>query len=88
MVRRCVLCSSKTNLHYFPQKANLCNQWVDFVKRFVPEWDGSTSKQIRNLPSSFFSPDCFTNTRQFSMGFASQLMLNKYAVPSIFVEQV
>ena len=86
MVRKCVLCSSKRNLHHFPQDTNLRQLWIDFVKQFRLEWDGSTNKY--GICRRHFATDCFVNARQVEMGFSSQIILMKSAVPTIFVEQV
>ena len=72
-------------IHIISNKKQICTiQWINFAKRFVQSGMG----QPANMESAFFhfSSDCFINTRQFSMGFSSQLMLTKCAVPTIFVE--
>lgn len=80
MVKRCVLgCCTHKTLFPFPKTPWLRARWLEFL-HFE---EGGTSESSR-LCARHFSPECFTNLKQYDMGFSDFLYLIDMAIPTIY----
>ncbi|XP_056591124.1 THAP domain-containing protein 10 isoform X1 [Triplophysa dalaica] len=80
MVKRCVLgCCTHKTLFPFPKTPWLRARWLEFL-HFE---EGGTSESSR-LCARHFSPECFTNLKQYEMGFSDFLYLIDMAIPTIY----
>ncbi|XP_057218658.1 uncharacterized protein LOC130571580 isoform X1 [Triplophysa rosa] len=80
MVKRCVLgCYTHKTLFPFPKTPWLRARWLEFL-HFE---EGGTSESSR-LCARHFAPECFTNLKQYEMGFSDFLYLIDMAIPTIY----
>ncbi|XP_051531918.1 THAP domain-containing protein 10-like isoform X2 [Myxocyprinus asiaticus] len=80
MVKRCVLgCYPHKTLFPFPKIPWLRARWLEFL-HFE---EGGISESSR-LCGRHFAPECFTNLKQYEMGFSDFLYLIDTAVPTVY----
>lgn len=80
MVKRCVLgCYPHKTLFPFPKTPWLRARWLEFL-HFE---EGGISESSR-LCARHFAPECFTNLKQYEMGFSDFLYLIDMPIPTIY----
>lgn len=78
--------SHNVTLFSFPKEATLLKKWIDFVRVFLPTFNGIITTSSAVCSQHFLDTDFF-NKKQYDMSLAVLLKLRPGAVPSLYVQR-